>query len=109
MVAENDRLADRVHRWFRSQRQLAPWREDAHPDVGVVGLKRQDERGFGERHFERDPLHEGRVEPGGLRKHRQLVARERAPREHVVVKVSMTGHPSMLVYARPDGTASARA
>ena len=59
----------------------------------------------GERHLERDPLHEGRVEPGGLRKHCQLVARERVPREHVVVKVSMTMHLSMLVYdpTRWDG------
>jgi len=81
-------------------RQLASWREDAHPDIGIVGLRRQDERGLRKGHLERDPLHEGRVEPGGLRKHRELVTGERTPCEHVVVKVSMSGqsYPSMLVY-----------
>ena len=93
VTRQRERAADRR---VTRHRQLALRREDAHPDVGARGLGGQDEGGFRERHLERDPLHEGRCEPGGIRKHRQLVARERASREDVVMEVSMTWHPSML-------------
>ena len=83
---ERERAADRR---VAGHRQLVARREDAHPDVGVRPLRRQDERRLRERHLLGDRLHRLGRQAAAVEEDGQLVAAEQAVGEDVEVKVAI--------------------
>jgi hypothetical protein len=59
-----------------SERQLRPWREDAHVRDAVPEGRWKDERGLGQVHFTGNGLHLSVGETSWLEKDSQLIAAE---------------------------------
>ncbi len=77
----------RANRGMTRHWYLSAGRKDSHPVIRRGMFRRKDKGGFRECHFQRDALHDIRVEALRIQEHRELIAGQRTISEYIKVEV----------------------